>query len=87
MWERRSARKHGGDFWVEHLLFRNYLRSHKEVAQRYENLKRKLIAALAPEPDRAAYSDGKTEFIVDVVEKARAGGRVTARIRSSSLSG
>ncbi len=65
--------KQGGDFWGEHLLFRDYLRSHEDAAQRYEDLKRKLIAALAPEPDRAAYNDGKATFINNVVEQARAG--------------
>ena len=62
--------KYGGDFWVEHLLFRDYLRSHADVAQRYEDLKRELIAALAPEPDPAAYNDGKAPFISNIVEQA-----------------
>ena len=62
-----------GDFWVVYLLFRDYLRSHKDVAQRYEDLKRMLIAKLAPEPDRAAYNDGKTTFINNVLEQAREG--------------
>ena len=64
--------QHGGDFWVAHLLFRDYLRSHEDLAHRYEDLKRQLIAQLAPEPDRAAYNDGKTTFINCVLEQARA---------------
>ena len=65
--------KYGGYFWVGHLLFRDYLRCHEDVAQRYEDLKRKLIASLAPEPDRTAYNDGKATFIQNVLEQARTG--------------
>ena len=67
--------RYGGGFWVEHLLFRDYLRSDKDLAHRYEDLKRQLIARLAPEPDRAAYNDGKTTFINSVLEQARAEAR------------
>ncbi len=63
--------EYGGEFWMAHLLFRDYLRSHEELAHRYEELKRQLIASLAPEPDRAAYNDGKTAFINSVLEEAR----------------
>ncbi len=65
--------KHGADFWGDHLQFRDFLRSHEDVARRYEDLKRKLIATMAPEPDPAAYNDGKATFINDVVVQARAG--------------
>ena len=67
--------EHGGDFWVEHLLFRDYLRSHEDLAHRYEDLKRQLIAKMGPEPERAAYAaynDGKATFINSVLEQARA---------------
>ena len=69
--------KHGGEFWVELLLFRDYLRSHEDVAQRYEDLKRELIATLAQESDppalARAYNDGKAAFISNVLEQDRAG--------------
>jgi len=64
--------EYGGVFWEAHLLFRDYLRSHKDLARRYDELKRQLIARLAPEPDRTAYNDGKTAFINSVLDEARA---------------
>ncbi len=64
--------EYGGDFWVAHLLFRDYLQSHEDLAHRYEDLKRHLFDQLAPEPDRAAYNDGKSTFINCVLEQARA---------------
>ena len=67
--------EHRGEFWLVHLLFRDYLRAHKDQAYRYEELKRQLIARLAPEPDRAAYNDGKTAFISSVLEAARTEGK------------
>lgn len=60
----------GSDFWVEHLLFRDYLRAHPGAAGAYEALKRKLAAAHGP--DRGAYTEAKTDFIRSTVEKARA---------------
>ncbi len=64
--------EYGKEFWVKYLLFRDYLRSHDDVAHQYENLKRDLLARLGPDPDQAAYNDGKTAFITSVVEKASA---------------
>lgn len=63
--------RHGGDFWTEHLLFRDYLRAHPDVAQQYEELKRELMATYAYEP--LTYNQGKSEFIQAIVEKACAG--------------
>jgi GrpB-like predicted nucleotidyltransferase (UPF0157 family) len=59
------------EFWVDHLLFRDYLRKHEEVSKAYEALKRGILAKLGPDPDRAAYSDQKDDFIMDVLKKAR----------------
>lgn len=64
--------EYGKEFWVKHLLFRDYLRSHDDVARQYEDLKRDLLARLGPDPDQAAYNDGKSAFITSVVEKASA---------------
>jgi GrpB-like predicted nucleotidyltransferase (UPF0157 family) len=61
------------DFWVDHLLFRDYLRKHEEVSKAYEALKRGILAKLGPDPDRAAYSDQKDDFIMGVLQKARTG--------------
>ena len=57
------------DFWRRHLLFRDYLRTHPEVAREYEALKRRLAERYRF--DRQAYTEAKTEFIQAVVERAR----------------
>jgi len=62
----------GGDFWRRHLAFRDYLRSHPQVAADYERLKRSLAERYRH--DREGYTDAKTEFIRTVEEKARDGG-------------
>jgi GrpB-like predicted nucleotidyltransferase (UPF0157 family) len=58
--------------FVEHwdrLLFRDYLIEHSEAAKAYEALKLRLSSA-SPR-DRAAYTQGKTEFVVNVTEQAK----------------
>jgi rfaE bifunctional protein nucleotidyltransferase chain/domain len=60
----------GGEFWVEHLLFRDYLRAHPDAAREYEELKRVLAAAHGS--DRGAYTEAKTDFIRSALERARA---------------
>lgn len=52
-----------------HVAFRDYLRTHRDEAQRYETLKRDLAARFRE--DRIAYSDGKTEYVDGVMQKAR----------------
>lgn len=63
--------KYSDGFWVDLLLFRDHLRSSLDVARRYEELKRELIAALSPKPDPTAYNDGKASFVSTVIEQAR----------------
>ena len=58
-----------GTFWRDHLLFRDFLRTHPEIAQDYENLKRELMPRLATDPP--AYNAGKTSFIESIVQQAR----------------
>ena len=55
--------------FTDRLLFRDVLRADPEEAQRYEDLKREL-AAQFPD-DREAYTNGKTEYIYGVMQKAR----------------
>ena len=62
--------QYGGDFWIEHILFRDYLSSNPEVAAEYERLKRALMARLAHDPP--AYNEGKADFIRSVLERAGA---------------
>jgi GrpB-like predicted nucleotidyltransferase (UPF0157 family) len=62
--ERRS------DFWERHILFRDFLRAHFEIAQQYYQLKKELAAKFGS--DRDAYTDAKMSFIESVVAEARA---------------
>jgi GrpB-like predicted nucleotidyltransferase (UPF0157 family) len=57
------------DFWKRHLLFRDYLRTHRKEAQRYYQLKKELAAKFGL--DRDAYTDAKASFIESVLCKAR----------------
>lgn len=51
-----------------HILFRDYLRSHPEVAREYASVKRRL--AEQHRNDRQAYTDGKGEFINRILSLA-----------------
>ena len=56
------------DWWKRHLIFRDYLRTHNEVRDAYEQLKRELANR---EFERTSdYADAKTEFIKAVEAKA-----------------
>ena len=55
-------------FWKRHLLFRDYLRSHPEVAQQYYQLKKELASKHGS--NREAYTKAKTSFIESIVAKA-----------------
>jgi len=57
------------DFWTRHLLFRDYLRAHPEVARQYQELKEELAAEHGS--DMEGYTDAKTSFIESAVAKAR----------------
>jgi GrpB-like predicted nucleotidyltransferase (UPF0157 family) len=63
------------NYWLEHLLFRDYLRSHPQAAEEYGKLKRGLANRFRL--DRDAYRAGKVPFIDTVVAAARreAGGQ------------
>lgn len=59
-----------GEFsFTDRLLFRDCLRADPEEARRYEDLKRRLAAAFPD--DREAYTNGKTDYIYGVMQKAR----------------
>jgi GrpB-like predicted nucleotidyltransferase (UPF0157 family) len=57
--------------WQDHLLFRDYLCQHPNVAREYAELKKQL-ASKFPQ-DRTAYLDGKALFIQRVLHIARSG--------------
>lgn len=54
---------------IRHLAFRDYLRSHREVAKEYAELKKDL--AMKFPYDSESYSDGKEEFVQRVEALAR----------------
>ena len=70
--EKRTHHAHvveiDGEFW-QRRLFRDYLRIHSEEALRYEKLKRDL--AVKFRDDREAYTEGKSDYVAEVMEKAR----------------
>jgi len=53
--------------WQRHLLFRDYLRTHPEIAQQYYKLKKEL--ATQYRSDRDGYTEAKTSFIESVIAK------------------
>jgi GrpB-like predicted nucleotidyltransferase (UPF0157 family) len=55
--------------WQDHLLFRDYLRSHPETASAYGGLKKSLAASFGN--DIAGFRNGKHQFVTAVVAKAR----------------
>lgn len=58
----------GSEFWVRHLLFRDYLRDNTSVTADYARLK--LNLAQQDWKDVNEYADAKTDFIRDVEKQA-----------------
>jgi GrpB-like predicted nucleotidyltransferase (UPF0157 family) len=56
-------------FWIEHILFRDYLRKYPAAAEKYGELKQHL--AQKYKTQRAEYGQAKTDFIQNVLGKAR----------------
>ncbi len=56
----------------DRVVFRDYLRSHRDAALEYAQLKRGLAARFAD--DREAYTTAKTEFITRILASASRGG-------------
>ncbi len=56
----------------EHILFRDYLRSHPDVAKVYGDLKKQLAEQYRT--DRVGYGREKTEFVTGILRLAREGG-------------
>ena len=59
----------GTENWHRHLIFRDYLRSHPEVADQYAELKKELSVRFRK--DREEYTNGKSQFINAVIHSAR----------------
>lgn len=58
----------GGSWERRHLLFRDYLRSHREEADAYETLKREMALRLGE--NRYEYTDAKGSFIREAQRRA-----------------
>ena len=63
----------GGEEWQHLIVFRDYCRTHPDVAREYEALKRKL--ATEHPHERARYTEGKAAFIEAVLRRAQADAR------------
>jgi GrpB-like predicted nucleotidyltransferase (UPF0157 family) len=57
------------EFWRDHLLFRDYLRRHVEIAREYETIKRELAALYLQDKER--YTDEKGPFVRSIVRRAK----------------
>ncbi len=55
--------------WERLILFRDYLRSHQNTAEEYNQLKRELSERL--QGDRKAYQAAKSDFVAAVIRKSR----------------
>ncbi len=55
--------------WDNHLLFRDYLRNHKSERAQYAELKESLARKYAD--NRGEYTERKSTFVRDIIEKAK----------------
>lgn len=60
---------HKGVHWVEHITFRDYLRSHPEAVTAYLELKRQLSSKYPD--DVKSYTDGKRAFVDEILQKEK----------------
>ena len=60
----------GSELWANHILFRDYLRAYPHEAERYSRLKRSLAERFRDNRER--YTDAKTGFVADALERAKA---------------
>ena len=60
----------GSAFWHDHLMFRDYLRSHQDALNEYARVKLELAEKYPF--NREAYIEGKTAFVLSILERARA---------------
>lgn len=54
--------------YVEHILFRDYLREHPEAVSEYEGIKKRLL--IVSQGDRKMYQAGKKDFFEDIIQRA-----------------
>lgn len=59
--------KFRSNHWNKHLIFRDYLRKHPDVAMQYREFKERM--AQKYESDREAYTESKTPFIESLIAR------------------
>lgn len=59
----------GSTNWDNHIIFRDYLLAHPDVAKEYEQIKLKFQQEFAN--DRKGYVNAKIEFVQSVIQKAK----------------
>lgn len=59
--------RRGGNFWLSHLAFRDYLRNDREAAREYELVKLSLAERFSN--DRESYTNGKLAFVARILNK------------------
>jgi GrpB-like predicted nucleotidyltransferase (UPF0157 family) len=57
--------------WRKYLVFRDVLRNNRRLREEYAKLKRKLAAMYSQQRDK--YTEAKTQFINDTIEKGSNG--------------
>ncbi len=62
--------EYGKEFWIEHLRFRDWLRSHPDDAAAYDRVKREILAGMGDDPSQPAYNAAKAPFIAAIMAKA-----------------
>ncbi len=55
--------------WDKHILFRDFLKKHPNDAKQYSELKKLLFIKFGN--DREKYTDSKSDFIQNIIEKAK----------------
>lgn len=68
-WYHLSLAERTSEYWIDHILFRDYLRTHPEEVAAYEKLKEDLVQKHVDDFD--AYNAGKSGFIMEIVGKAK----------------
>lgn len=58
----------GGNFWLSHIAFRDYLKQNPDAAREYERLKQLLAERFAK--DRESYTNGKQAFVERIIALA-----------------
>ncbi|MBE6894040.1 MAG: GrpB family protein [Ruminococcaceae bacterium] len=71
----------GGKEWTDYINMRDYLNAHKEKAIEYSNIK-KYLAEKYPD-DRTAYTNGKSDFITEILHSAAEWKKASEAIKKS----